>query len=481
MPINIQVPQLALEGYLKRKQLQQEYERAQQLHDQAQEQLKELHEHNKDQLKIQQQHLDLQKSLTAQHLKQQLMENLASGLESAPQSSNQGMPQIPPSENMAPPSETGDETRVQPTISTAGKPVPMQLGEDWQGGLGKYLDASQRTITPPSPESMAQHQANVMGILGPALGKFEGQKAGGVAQGQLDVASSPQARQLRLDNFNEEMKKIAAMGKNQEDVANINGHYRLLEAYSNNATHLAGIRLANQMLLNPDLIETEVNKLMSGQGTYKDIPNPKVKMAVDLAFNSIKDPQTGQPYITPGPDVEKRIEGLRAVENYIAQAREIAHTYSRDKPEGGVISGWAATKGFPGPLERRLTALESQAGISTGYFDKGVRVYKELVKLQVKGLFNPLATEKQNLDAIDSHARTLNNSIDEVFTGMPPSQISELLAKHGIHEFGNIKTSTPIKDATTRGKFSIKTDDGKERFFETQAQLDKFKKLAGIK
>jgi hypothetical protein len=432
MAINIQAPQLALEGYLRAKQQEQEKERQEQLHEEAQAQLQEIAKFHAGNLDIQKKHLALTQSALKAHLTQQMMENIAKGIQE-PGGSIQNTSTETPDQN-APIQGGISPTGVPATVSTTGAPTSLPTS-----GPGAAI----------GPVGQAQTQAKVQGILGPAqtqqlvsqqqaLLPGEIAKAGGTAkaeaEAQISSQSSPEGRKLAMMKHAWDMDKLVQEGKNMATAHAIAGQY-----------HLAGIRLENEILMSPQTVQAGVGQVMHG-GSLQDIPNPKSKQAVENTISAIKDPQTGQNWITPSKDTFKKVQALQEADNLLKKWRDFGNKWSTD--------GEMSPLRHPIDYASERDALISQAGSVAKLFEgSGTRITNVLIDAQKEGFFKPFQDRKGNNAAVDNHVDTINGQLKAAFAGMPPSEINYYLGENGVREFGGVsKIPSPFDQTSPTGE-----------------------------
>lgn len=205
-----------LQAYLQNQQEQNRLKLAQQGHDLAVKQLEEMHNYHQGELDRQMAELEHNKNVAAQTLKQHLMENIASGLQQAPENSQvTGFQQ-----NFQEPSQTDfqtDEsggvqlpTGMPSSLSKSGN--TFQLNPEDLGGLAKSLSPADRQIAVSSPEQMAKYKAGAVGATESAKVQAEMPKITAEIQGRKDVAA--EANKTRL-----EAARISAESRANSDSA----------------------------------------------------------------------------------------------------------------------------------------------------------------------------------------------------------------------------------------------------------------------
>ena len=424
MAINIQAPQLALEGYLKAKQLEQERERQEQLHEEAQTQLAEIGKFHAGNLDIQKKELAHQQALLKAHLQQTYMEHVAAGTQ-AP-GSFQGINE--PSPNEGTPEQPIQPANITPgaipSVSTTGQPVSQTQalpGEMTPETQARAQEAIKNILAP----GELTRKKTALETLGPIEATQAGLKSGAEEQAKIAASMSSEGRRLAMMKHAWDMDKLVQEGKNLATAHNIAGQY-----------HIAGIRLENEILMSPQTVQAGVGQVMHG-GSLQDIPNPKSKQAVENTISAIKDPQTGQNWITPSKDTFKKVQALQEADNLLKKWRDFGNKWSTD--------GTTSPLMHPIDYASERDALISQAGSVAKLFEgSGTRITNVLIDAQKEGFFKPFQNKQGNNAAVDNHVDTINGQLKAAFAGMPPSEINYYLGENGIREFGGISKTPRI-------------------------------------
>ncbi len=427
MAIDIGVPSLALESYLKQKALSQEHERAQQLHDQAQETLKEISKHHASQLDIQKKQLQLSEATLREHLKQQFIENVAGG-------------KVDP--NMASPSMIGDQLSQggdtgnpsggisQPTVSPTGgavpvsQPAPMQVpqGGNPSGAIG--------------PLGQAQTQAQIMQLLGPLQAKQAGAVAGAQEQAKIGAQNTDVAQQVRLKEHEIKSQELAQQGVQAKELENIRGNFatgwhKIMAASAANVAHIQ-----NDIYSDPDVVKGAVNDMLAGTAEPSTF-HPKTRLAATRAFE-----QMG--WRLPDNKHAQDLNGYRAAEDLLSQILPLINDYSRDGEKGGVVALGKSALGF-GDLRANMDSIQAKAAQLANVLDPKARVLKGVLQDQIKGIIDPKLTREQNMMKFNSAVQSINSGITSQFAGYPKDQVAAEMGVRGIHLFGDTKQSGPPK------------------------------------
>jgi hypothetical protein len=131
-----------------------------------------------------------------------------------------------------------------------------------------------------NPEQSAATQANVINKLAPA----EANRAGAIAGAQTtatEQAKQPFDAVKAQQEFNNQVALRATNFGYDEKLAKIHGDYQLAAARIESATHLQGIRLQNEVQLDPDAIKGSFYSVLNGDIPLSQVANSKQKSAVE--------------------------------------------------------------------------------------------------------------------------------------------------------------------------------------------------------
>src|ERR1043166_1795087 len=308
---------------------------------------------------------------------------------------------------------------------------------------------------------------------------LEAQRVKGIATAQHEAAEPFEERKETRQHINK-MFEAAQHGADQIHLANVHGHYQESVARINGANHLEGIRMTNMMGIDedPTNVKNIVDEIYSGQTAFTSLP-PAWKKAV-TAYTA----GTGEQLPTDNKGYFKKLDTIGSMQELLSTARDIAKKYSVDSPGASSKGNQSlqiplygrVKRTKPGSeMEKQLDSLKSMGGSLATQFDQQNRKSDAEILRSVTGVFNPRATVQQNLDAINSHVRQMQQTVRNTFAGMKPERINKVLGDRGITDFGAFSYQESSIAPTKYGKYAvgpnnhvIGTNDNGKTWFDAQ-------------
>lgn len=299
------------------------------------------------------------------------------------------------------------------------------------------------------PTQQQSQQSQFALEKGSALAKTQGEQE---ALAPFSSVAFGRQKDLEHQKAIDAMNRTITEGANQERIANIHGGYSLAAEREATNGRLQGIKYAHQLGLGDEdsaIANNLEDSVINGTQPYNTLSPDQKRAVTGVAQAKGHVLPTVKGY-TDALDTAKESQSL------LQQARDLANNYSSDSGNTNYLMN-AVKQHIPGTdLKAKMDSLNGQVNtVRTGL---GVsRSSNPETERLFKAIFSPTNTKEQNMDNIESLAKQLNVSVNNLFPkNVPASQKNYVLGNRGITDFGGFSDKS-----TKAGKIGIKLDDGR--------------------
>lgn len=336
--------------------------------------------------------------------------------------------------------EPGVNLPPQPDLGITGGVIP---GSATPQGMVDIPNLGRRAISSfPTREQM--EAANIRQKANEITGTVQ---AKGEAEAPLLDKAAERARETeRLKQVQDETnreKQLGITGQSVLDVANVHQKAAESEARIRGGYELANTRLRSTLGGDQegviDHAQQQHEALMNGQINYKDLSTINKRLE-DGYSKTIKEipPSDGKTY-------KEGLDNVSQMQELINQARHLAVNYSRDSPGASAGGNQNLTLGPLGTLQRtvpgsdlesEMNNLKSMSGSLAKQFEGQKRSSDATIARSAVGVFDPKATQEQNLQKVNDHIKAMQPVVRNSFVGQSPDRINSVLKARGINDFG---------------------------------------------